>query len=150
MDSWLFWIIVCVALVIIEVMSQMLWALCLAVGALIAMVASLLGADMVWQLIIMAVGGLLTYVTVFPWFRRYHNRKSAHTSRTGMDALLGRTAIVTDRIRPGRTGRARIDGDNWQVTAPSEHEELPSGTEVVVTGYDSIILQVAKLKTPSN
>ena len=64
-------------------------------------------------------------------------------ARTGMDALLGRRATVTHAIRPGELGRARIDGDNWQVQCPSATEEIKAGTEVVVTSYDSIILTVS-------
>lgn len=59
-----------------------------------------------------------------------------------MDALLGRTAIVSEEITPGRPGRVRIDGDNWQVVADSSSDTVRRGTEVVVTGYDSIILKV--------
>lgn len=71
-----------------------------------------------------------------------HNARTAHAARTGMDALLGRRAIVTETVRPGSLGRARIDGDNWQVQAPSEPMAIPVGAEVIVTGYDSIILTV--------
>ena len=70
-------------------------------------------------------------------------KRRGYDSRTGMDALLGRRATVIHPIHPGRLGRARIDGDNWQVQAPSVCEVIPDGTEVVVTGYDSIILTVA-------
>ena len=90
----------------------------------------------------MAVAALGFYLVAFPWFRKIHNARTAHTARTGMDALLGRRAIVTETVLPGSLGRARIDGDNWQVQAPSEPMAIPVGAEVIVTGYDSIILTV--------
>lgn len=62
-----------------------------------------------------------------------------------MDALEGRRATVTHAIRPGQLGRARIDGDNWQVRAPGVDREIRAGEEVSVTGYDSIILTVTPL-----
>ena len=139
MELWLIWIIIAVVLIIVEVLTQMLWALCLGAGAILAMAASL---DLVWQIVIMAVAALGFYLVAFPWFRRIHNARTAHTARTGMDALLGRRAIVTETVRPGSLGRARIDGDNWQVQAPSEPMAIPVGAEVIVTGYDSIILTV--------
>lgn len=142
MELWLFWIIIAVVLIIVEVLTQMLWALCLGAGAILAMAASLLGVDLVWQIVIMAVAALGFYLVAFPWFRKIHNARTAHTARTGMDALLGRRAIVTETVRPGSLGRARIDGDNWQVQAPSEPMAIPVGAEVIVTGYDSIILTV--------
>lgn len=67
-----------------------------------------------------------------------------------MDALLGRRATVTHEIRPGRLGRARIDGDNWQVQAPGVGHVIPAGREVTVTSYDSIILTVEENKNEEN
>lgn len=142
MDVWYVWIIVAIVLFIVEVLTQILWALCLGIGALAAMAAALAGVSTVWQVIIMAVVGILVYVIALPRFRNFHNKQSLHEARTGMDALLGRRAIVTEEIRPGQAGRARIDGDNWQVIAPGVETAIHRGTEVVVTGYDSIILTV--------
>ena len=98
MELWLIWIIIAVVLIIVEVLTQMLWALCLGAGAILAMAASLLGVDLVWQIVIMAVAALGFYLVAFPWFRRIHNARTAHTARTGMDALLGRRAIVTETV----------------------------------------------------
>ena len=76
-------------------------------------------------------------------------KRRGYDSRTGMDALLGRKAVVTHEIRPGELGRARIDGDNWQVRAPGVRTVIRHGEEVSVTGYDSIILTVEPLHRPS-
>lgn len=70
-------------------------------------------------------------------------KRTGREARTGMDALLGRKAVVTNEIRPGDTGRVRIDGDNWQAVAPGVNFTIHKGTETVVTAYDSIILTVA-------
>jgi membrane protein implicated in regulation of membrane protease activity len=66
-----------------------------------------------------------------------------------MDALLGRRATVTQEIKPGELGRARIDGDNWQVRAPGIHTTITRGEEVIVNSYDSIILNVSR-PTPNS
>ena len=147
---WIFWLIIGILLIIAEIMSQMLWALCLGLGAVCAMVAELIGLDMVWQIVIMGVSAMIFYFTVFPIFRKIQNQKSMHTSRTGMDALLGRKAVVTKEIHPGKTGRARIDGDNWQVVAPGVSETVHIGSEVVVSSYDSIILTVELVEKENN
>ena len=64
----------------------------------------------------------------------------AVTTGPSMDALLGRRAVVTETIHPGKLGRARIDGDNWQVRTPHDDSLVERGKEVVVIAYDSIIL----------
>lgn len=142
MEIWLIWLIVSVCLLAIELLTQMMWALCLAVGAAGAMLLSLFGADLGWQAGVMCGLALIVYVCGLPLFKRWHARRATRNARTGMDALLGRRAMVTHAIRPGELGRARIDGDNWQVRAPGVDVVIPAGKEVVVLAYDSIILTV--------
>lgn len=142
MDAWAIWTIAAVCLLIVEVLTQMMWALCLSIGALAALGGALAGVDTRWQLVILIVGALVAYVSLLPWFKRRHARLEKRENRTGMDALIGRRAIVSHEIRPGELGRARIDGDNWQVRAPGVDRVVRPGETVVVTAYDSIILTV--------
>lgn len=147
-DSWIIWLIAATGCLAIEVLTQSMWALCLSAGCLLAMAASLLGLDAVYQVAALAIGAFGAYLLLIPLFRRLkarYNARHGHAARTGMEALLGRRATVTHDILPGELGRARIDGDNWQVRAPGVAWVIPRGAEVSVTSYDSIILDVAPL-----
>lgn len=150
MESWIVWLIVAALLVVIEILTQMVWTLCLAVGCLGALVADLCGVNLPWQIVIMAMTSVVAYIVLMPLFKRWHDdssRRQNHDSRTGMEALLGRRATVTEDVVPGQTGRARIDGDNWQVRAPGFAEIIMTGSEVVVTSFDGNILDVAPAPT---
>ena len=57
MEPWIIWIIAAAALLIIEILSQMVWTLCLSAGSLAGMTAALAGADPLWQAVAMAVTG---------------------------------------------------------------------------------------------
>lgn len=145
MSLWIIWVALAAILLIIEVCTQMLWTLCIAVGCLFALLADWLGVTLEWQLVIIAITSVVTYIVMLPVVRRWHERQSerrTHASRTGMDALLGRRGIVTHEIKPEQPGRIRIDGDSWQAVIPKQHETVRKGAEVVVTDYDSIILTV--------
>ncbi|MDE6266662.1 MAG: NfeD family protein [Muribaculaceae bacterium] len=146
MNGWIIWLTVAAVLLILEVLTQTMWLLCMAIGCTGALIAALCGASTVWQVTALAGSSVLAYLLIMPWFRKLHiaaTAKESRNARTGMDALLGRHAIITHEIKPGQPGRARIDGDNWQVTAPGHTQIIPRGQEVVVTGYNSIILEVA-------
>ena len=148
MNVWIIWLTVAAILLILEVITQTMWLLCMAIGCVGALVAALCGAAPVWQVTALAGCSALAYLIIMPWFRKLHiaaTAKEGRNARTGMEALLGRHAVVTHEIKPGHPGRARIDGDNWQVVAPRHTAPIPRGQEVVVTGYDSIILEVAIL-----
>lgn len=150
-EPWIIWLIACGILLITEVLTQMLWALCLAVGCLLGFAGDLCGASPLWQFVLFIVGALLSYVLLVPLFQRWHalqvDRKGK-AARTGMDALLGRRAVLADEITAERPGRGRIDGDNWQMVSDDKAvPAIPRGTEVVVTGFDSIILRVKPVTT---
>lgn len=150
-EPWIIWLIACGILLITEVLTQMLWALCLAVGCLLGFAGDLCGASPLWQFVLFIVGALLSYVLLVPLFQRWHalqvDRKGK-AARTGMDALLGRRAVLADEITAERPGRGRIDGDNWQMVSDDKAvPAIPRGTEVIVTGYDSIILRVRPVTT---
>lgn len=144
--DWIIWLAIALVLVIVEVLTQTMWALCLGIGALASMVCSMLGLSPTLQVVAMVVVALIVYVAALPAFKRWHARQSMRKARTGMDALLGRKAIVTHEIEPGKLGRARIDGDNWQVQAPGVDHTIRAGELVSVTAYDSIILTVEEPK----
>lgn len=141
MDAWIIWLLAACVLLLIEVLSQAVWAFCFAVGCLVALLLSLFTDSLSIQGIAVALAAVAAWLLLAPIVRRWERRNEKQT-RTGMDALLGRRAIVTEEIRPGHTGRARIDGDNWQVVAPGIDIPIQTGSEVVVTAYDSIILTV--------
>ena len=66
-----------------------------------------------------------------------------------MGALIGRTAIVTERINGSAVqGRVKLDGDNWQAVCLDTVAAEP-GDEVEIVGYNSIILHVKLLKIPT-
>lgn len=148
MEMWIVWLIVAAVLLILEVLTQMMWAMCLAVGSLGALVAALCGAGALWQVLTLAACAVAAYAFLVPLFQKWHalsvDRKG-RAARTGMDALLGRRAILEQEIRPDRPGRGRIDGDHWQMVLADPAATLPRGAEVVVVGYDSIILTVRPL-----
>jgi membrane protein implicated in regulation of membrane protease activity len=149
MTLWILWLVLAAALLIVEVLSQMVWTLCIAVGCLGALVGELCGLTLEWQLIILALVAVAAFIVVVPYVKRWHERqisKEGGAALTGMDALIGRKAIVTEDVRPGEKGRARIDGDVWQVVAPGVNSIISRGAEVTVTAYNSIILTVAPVQ----
>lgn len=149
MEMWIVWLIVIAALLIIEVLTQMMWALCLAIGTIAALIGYFCGISLAWQIILLAVGGVCSYIFLVPTFQKWHALsvdKKGKEAQTGMDALLGRRAFITEEVRPDKLGRVKIDGDCWQVKASPDFGTLSRGTEVVVTSYDSIILNVEPYK----
>lgn len=139
------WLITAAILLILEVATQAIWALCFAIGCIAAMIVSA-GTD-AWAVQAMAMSGvaIISWLLLSPLLKNYGSGNNGRASRTGMEALLGRRATVTEDIKEGGLGRARIDGDVWQVRAPEASRTVHTGEKVVVTDFDSIILTVNTL-----
>lgn len=147
MALWIIWLIAGAALLIIELLSGIVATLCVAVGCMAAAVAAIAGGGIEIQLIAMAAGVILAFIFIAPLVNRMRQRKARDREEynSNMNALIGREAIMTKPYEnEAEPGRARIDGDNWQVRS---HDGAPidRGERVIVTGYDSIILIVKRI-----
>lgn len=145
METWIIWLIAAILLIAVEVLTQMVWTLCLAIGCMAGLIASLCGVDPAWQIALTGLVSIIAYFALVPLLKKWQRRNESatrHEARTGMDALLGRRGTVTSEIKPGEMGRIRIDGDNWQAKAPGAARVINRGETVVVDDYDSIILTV--------
>lgn len=142
MELWQIWIIAALVLFVVEIATSGFAAVCLSLGALVAAIAAGCGASLTWQVVVFAVASLVALVFFRPVIiRLFHNRKSEER-KSGVEALIGREAVVTETIdEVAATGRVRIDGDDWKaVAADSAHIE--KGEKVVVLSIESIVLTV--------
>lgn len=148
MDAWIVWLTIACIMLIAEILTQTLWCISLACVCFIVAIVAFFGGSISFQLIILVIVSLASYfllMSIFKHQRHLRSQPDEKNARTGMDALIGRTGIVSHEVHPGGLGRVQIDGDNWQVKAPDQTTVIPKGTQVVVEGYDSIILIVKPL-----
>lgn len=146
MALWIIWLIAGAALLVIELLSGIVATLCVAVGCIVAAVAALIGCGIELQLAALAAGVILAFIFIAPMVNRLrqHHRSHREEYNSNMNALIGREAIMTHPCEgDAEPGRARIDGDNWQVRS-ADGSPISRGETVTVTGYDSIILIVKR------
>jgi membrane protein implicated in regulation of membrane protease activity len=76
--------------------------------------------------------------------RRYVRRRM-HTPniKSNTDALIGREAVVLERIAPHAPGQVKVNDEVWRAaTAPGVAEPLEAGRRVTVAAIDGVTLQV--------
>ena len=144
MAAYQIWLIVAIVLVIVEICTAAFGSICFAIGAGFSALAAGLGAGLTWQIIIFAVVSLLTFIFIRPFILKFMDRKSKDV-KTNADALIGRKAIVSERIDASQhTGRVAVDGDDWK-SVSENGEVIEKGTSVEILNRDSIILTVKQL-----
>jgi len=145
MEDWLIWFVAAIALVVAEMFTAGFWIACLAVGAVAAGIAALVpGLGPAVQGITFAASSLLSMAGLRPKLLQYFQLTSGSGVRTGVDALLGKTAVVTERIEPlSGLGRVKVDGEDWR-GASADATVIEAGTLVTVIQVDGTTLMVEK------
>jgi membrane protein implicated in regulation of membrane protease activity len=144
MEYYQIWLIAAIVLVIIELLTAGFGVICFAVGALFSTLAAFLGVDsLVWQLLIFAVASVLCFIFLRPVLLRFLDKKSKDV-KTNADALIGKTAIVSETIdSSANQGRVAVDGDDWKAVS-ADGSVINKGEKVEIVSRDSIILTVKK------
>jgi membrane protein implicated in regulation of membrane protease activity len=144
MNIWHIWVIVALVLVILEIFTSGFAVICISVGCLFGAGAAALDWELKWQLLTFAIFTAMAFLTVRPLFCKLLYKKS-HEVKTNADALIGRRAIVTERIKSEQhPGRVKVDGDDWKAI-PLDNNAIEVNEVVEITALNSIIVTVKKL-----
>lgn len=132
------WLVVAGVMAVIEALSFGLVTMWFVVGALVAFVADLLGANLIVQIVLFLIVSVLCLVLLRPVFVKYRDR-----GRAEEPTLIGERGIVCVAVdNDGLTGRVELsDHMTWSARSATG-EVLPEGTRVEVIGQESIKLIV--------
>ena len=131
MDAWVLWLIAAVVLGVGEIATMGFFLAPFALGALVAAVVSGGGAGTAITLIVFLGVSIAALAALRP-VARSHRRMPAQL-RTGTAALVGRNAIVVERIANHEgVGCVKLDGEVWTARAYDEDDVIEEGRRVQV------------------
>lgn len=130
MDTWVWWFVAAVVLVIAEVFTGTFVMLMLAVGAFVAALAGAAGAGPLLQVLTFAVVSTLTLSVARKPLKDYFYRRS-HKVAFGVEAIIGSSAMVMDRVE-AESGQVRIGGELWRARPAVGGEVFEPGQRVRV------------------
>jgi membrane protein implicated in regulation of membrane protease activity len=131
MDPWVIWLIAAVVFAVGEIATLGFFLAPFAGGALLAaLVSAVGGGTLISLLVFLLVSGVL--LAALRPVARSHRRQPAQL-RTGTAALVGRSAMVTERISNGEdTGCVKLEGETWTARAYDEDVVIEPGRRVHV------------------
>ena len=134
------WLVVMVLFLMVEAATVGLVCIWFAVGALAALIAALLGAEIWLQIVLFLVVSAVALYFTRPLAKKYVNAK---VEPTNADMVIGKECRVTEAIdNIAGTGAVYVDGKTW--TARSESDEvIPEGTLVTAKSSKGVKLIVA-------
>lgn len=138
----IFWSILIVVFAVVELATIGLASIWFALGALIALLVTLLKAALWLQIAVFIIVSVATLILTRPLAKKYLN---ARTQRTNADRVIGSEAIVTETINNTQgTGEVRCDGKSWSARS-AKGEEIEVGATVAVIEISGVKLIVDKL-----
>jgi membrane protein implicated in regulation of membrane protease activity len=131
MDAWVLWLVAACILGAGELHTGGFFLAPFAIGAAAATVLSLAGVPTVAAVIVFLAASALVFLTLRPVAMRH--RRLPPPIRTGAAALVGRPAMVLERIANNEgVGCVKIDGEVWTARSYDENEVIEAGERVEV------------------
>ena len=137
----IFWLIVVVVMAVIEIITLGLTTIWFAGGALVAFLASLLGAGLLMQTILFIVVSVILLSVTRPLAVEFFNKGRI---KTNAESLIGETAVVQQEIDNLRAkGMVSINGQEWSARSV-DNEIIPNETLVEIMEISGVKLLVRK------
>ena len=136
----IFWAVAVVAFVILELATVGLASIWFAIGALAALIATLLGAPLWLQIVLFAVVSIATLLLTRPLAKKYINSRA---TATNADRVIGKRAVVKERIDElAGTGAVLADGKMWSART-ADGSSIEPGSIVTVLEIRGVKLIVS-------
>jgi membrane protein implicated in regulation of membrane protease activity len=129
MEDWVAWVIAAGVLAVGEMLTTGFFLGPVAVAALLAALAAVIGLGTALQFAVFAVAAVASLAIIRPVARR-HLVMPAHL-RTGTAALVGSRAVVLQRV-DAHGGQVKIGGEVWSARSFDEDTVLEAGAQVQV------------------
>lgn len=138
----IFWLILFVVLLIIEIFTMGLTTVWFAGGALVAFVLAFVGLGLPVQIIVFLLVSILLLVLTRPIAIKFFNQER---QKTNADSLIGQRAVVLETIDTLHgTGRVEVNGMEWSAKVEDATAVIEAGTVVSIEGIQGVKLIVKK------
>jgi len=131
--TWIFWVVLGVALIVAETFTLGFVLLWFGIGAFVAALAGFLGFGLLWQFIIFAVVsvGLTALSRII--FSNYLAHKDEDSVKMGVDSLPGQIGTVSVSSKGVLNEAAvKVYGSTWTAFPEDGESELTEGAKVEV------------------
>ena len=140
MTTTTFWLIIMVLFLVVEAATVGLVCIWFAVGALVALLAAMCGAQLWLQIVLFLVVSAATLYFTRPLVKKFVNSR---VEPTNADMVIGKECRVTETVdNIAGTGAVYVDGKTWTARSVSD-EVIPEGALVTAKSIDGVKLIVA-------
>lgn len=138
------WLVFTIIFVVIELATVGLTSIWFAAGALVALIAAMLGANAIVQFLLFLVVSIALLFATKPLVRTHINAKA---EKTNADSAIGDEIRIVERVSNiDQTGTAIVRGQEWTVRTEDDKETIEAGEMAKVVRISGVKLIVEKMK----
>ncbi|MBP5695738.1 MAG: NfeD family protein [Treponema sp.] len=146
-SSW-FWLAICVVCIVIEVSTLSLTTIWFAIGAFAMVFISMIAMPFQYQLLIFTAISVILMIFTRPIAVK---KLAVKRSATNSDSIIGKKAIVTEKITPLEKGAIKVNGLIWTAKVQDESEFAAGDLcEIVsIEGATAVVKKADSVQTES-
>jgi membrane protein implicated in regulation of membrane protease activity len=141
---WIIWLVLFVAMLIIEAIGPALVSIWFALGAVIALILSFIPEVAWWiEVIVFVVISIATLLALRPILKRYVKRNNYNTN---IDSFTGKRGYVIEDITYLRPGAVKIGDVSWTAIPVNKDEKIVENEIIEVVAVNGNKLIVKKVE----
>lgn len=142
------WLVAMIVLIVIEIVTVGFGAIWFAIGALAAVIISLLGGGTMLQIAVFLAVSFVTLIFTRPLAVKYIN---STRTRTNYEGIIGKVVRITQDVdNIVETGCAVVNGQDWTVRAADNSCKIAAGSLAKVVDIKGVKLIVEKYEEETN
>nr|WP_296263787.1 NfeD family protein [uncultured Merdimonas sp.] len=136
----IYWLVLFVILLVIEIFTMGLTTIWFAGGALAAFLAGVLGFGLAVQIVVFLVVSVLLLVLTRPIAVKYFNKER---QKTNAESLIGQQGLVVEDIDTIHAkGVVEVKGQEWSAKTDEPDGKIAKNTVVIIDGIQGVHLIV--------
>ena len=140
----MYWLILFVILIVIEIATLGLTTIWFAGGCLVAFILSLFHVSLPIQILVFLAVSVVLFIWTRPVAVRYFNKDR---TKTNVESIVGKTALVVKTIdNVHSVGTVELDGMEWTARAAKEEEIFQKDEVVRIIDVQGVKVIVEKVK----
>lgn len=135
------WLIVVIAMIVLEVSTYQLVTVWFALGAAVSLIASLFKVSGTAQIMIFVIVSLVSLIASRPLVKKI---QSAPKEKTNADRVIGQIAKVIQPVSADNRGRIRVDGLDWSAAVQNKEDSFEIGEEAQVVRIEGVTAYIQR------
>lgn len=125
------WLLVAIFVIAIDIVTSSFIFMWFSIGALVAIILSLLGLSVMWQIIAFLVVGIATVSIGYPWAKKKF-KADLNQVPTMEQSYIGKVMVAEEDM--GETSKIKVSGIYW--TAYNKGKVIKKGERYTIIGIE--------------